>query len=412
MSRPDAHATREQVLHLLAEAAEFEHNLLCCYLYAAFSLKRPDTKGVSRVQSEAIERWRQSVMSVAIEEMAHLALIANISVALGSRAHFNRPNLPVSPGYHPAGMVVELAAFEPETLEHFIFLERPAGLQLPDGRGFEAEKHVPREGPRGLMPGAFDYATIAEFYAGLCDTLTAATDHLGPGRLFCGTGMQIGPDIAALPGLRTIDDLPSALAAIDTIVEQGEGASTDADDSHFQRFSEIQEEYQRLLQADPAFAPAWPCARNPVMRRPVEPEGRIQVDHPDALPFVDLANALYNHMLRLLVQAFGRGGSDPAPAARLMQAAITVMSVFGRVSEHVATLPASRSTAGVHAGVSFAILRSTEPLASGASEFSVLAERFDELSGQLRSLGAALPGLAKGAEKLEQVAASFRAYRR
>ena len=25
--------TREQLLHLLAEASEFEHNLLCCYLY-------------------------------------------------------------------------------------------------------------------------------------------------------------------------------------------------------------------------------------------------------------------------------------------------------------------------------------------------------------------------------------------
>jgi Ferritin-like len=31
--------TREDVLYLPAEAAEIEHNLMCCYLYAAFSLK-------------------------------------------------------------------------------------------------------------------------------------------------------------------------------------------------------------------------------------------------------------------------------------------------------------------------------------------------------------------------------------
>src|SRR5688500_1911197 len=31
---------REQLFHLLAEAAEVEHTLMCCYLYAAFSLKR------------------------------------------------------------------------------------------------------------------------------------------------------------------------------------------------------------------------------------------------------------------------------------------------------------------------------------------------------------------------------------
>ena len=32
--------SREQLLSTLAEAAEIEHNLMCCYLYAAFSLKR------------------------------------------------------------------------------------------------------------------------------------------------------------------------------------------------------------------------------------------------------------------------------------------------------------------------------------------------------------------------------------
>jgi len=31
--------TRELALHALYEAAELEHNLMCTYLYAAFSLK-------------------------------------------------------------------------------------------------------------------------------------------------------------------------------------------------------------------------------------------------------------------------------------------------------------------------------------------------------------------------------------
>ena len=37
MMKPPA---REQLLHTLYEAAELEHNLMCTYLYAAFSLKR------------------------------------------------------------------------------------------------------------------------------------------------------------------------------------------------------------------------------------------------------------------------------------------------------------------------------------------------------------------------------------
>jgi CDGSH-type Zn-finger protein len=41
---PQARApSREQLLYWLHEAAEIEHNLMCCYLYAAFSLKRDDT---------------------------------------------------------------------------------------------------------------------------------------------------------------------------------------------------------------------------------------------------------------------------------------------------------------------------------------------------------------------------------
>jgi len=41
--------TCEQLLHLLAEAGEIEHTLMCSYLYAAFSLKRAGEPGVSEV---------------------------------------------------------------------------------------------------------------------------------------------------------------------------------------------------------------------------------------------------------------------------------------------------------------------------------------------------------------------------
>lgn len=64
--------SREQLLHLLKEAAEIEHTLMCSYLHAAFSLKRADEPGVSEALGE-LERWRRTIMDVAIEEMGHLA---------------------------------------------------------------------------------------------------------------------------------------------------------------------------------------------------------------------------------------------------------------------------------------------------------------------------------------------------
>src|SRR5688572_18071909 len=113
---PNTRHTREQLLHLLTEAAEFEHNLLCCYLYAAFTLKC-DGSGLTDTETAAVRRWHKSIMSVAIEEMTHLALVANLTVAIGARPHFNRPNFPVAAGFHPAGIVVELAPFDMATLQ-------------------------------------------------------------------------------------------------------------------------------------------------------------------------------------------------------------------------------------------------------------------------------------------------------
>lgn len=65
-------------------------------------------------------------MGVAIDEMAHLALVNNVLVALGGAPHFIRPNLPIPPGYHPAGFVIRLAPLTKATLDHFVFLGRPA----------------------------------------------------------------------------------------------------------------------------------------------------------------------------------------------------------------------------------------------------------------------------------------------
>src|SRR5438552_1480486 len=118
---------REQLLNLLAEAAEIEHNLMCCYLYAAFSLKESTAEDLTPGELAAVQRWRGQIIHVGIDEMAHLALVANLTAALGGVPHLGRPNFPIAPGYHPAGIVVKLAPFNAATLQHFIYLERPEG---------------------------------------------------------------------------------------------------------------------------------------------------------------------------------------------------------------------------------------------------------------------------------------------
>ncbi len=129
--------TREQLIHSLYEAAELEHNLMCTYLYAAFSLKYGEGEGLSAEEAATVKRWRRAILDVAIDEMGHLTAVWNITSALGGSPAFGRDNFPLDPGGLPGGVVVKLAPFSMDVLQHLIHLERPEGSDEPDGAGFQ-----------------------------------------------------------------------------------------------------------------------------------------------------------------------------------------------------------------------------------------------------------------------------------
>lgn len=374
--------SREQLLHLLAEAAEIEHTLMCSYLYAAFSLKRAGEPGVSDARGELLERWRKAIMDVAIEEMGHLVIVANLTVAVGGRPHFGRPNFPVAPGYFPFGVAVRLTGFNAETLKHFIFLERPQDVLGEDSEAFTQDSYHREQAHLGLMPNAQDYATIGHLYGAIRANLMALDQDLGSSSLFIGgIASQVGRAVIDIEGVEPITDMSAAQKAIDIIVEQGEGSAADSEDSHYQSFLTIQRELEEAEQDEPGFAPAWPVADSPVLRQPPEPEGKVFVDHPAAATLLDLACASYGLLLRCLVQCFGRIEENPEQSQiALMAAAIELMHMLGETSTALARLPASRNIEGVNAGMTFTMLRGVEPLPSQV-ERSVLQERVTALAG-------------------------------
>ena len=83
---------------------------------------------------------------MAIEEMGHLTAVWNITSALGGRPRFGRSNFPLDPGQLPASIVVKLAPFNADTLQHFVFLERPHGSTEAEGAGFSYERAYLRGG--------------------------------------------------------------------------------------------------------------------------------------------------------------------------------------------------------------------------------------------------------------------------
>ncbi len=400
--------SREQLLAALGEASEIEHNLMCCYLYAMFSLKREASEGLGADELRAVERWRRVILGVALEEMTHLTLVANLTSALGVQPHLMRPNFPVNPGLYPAGVVIELAPFNRDTLDHFIFLERPHDAAVADGQSFVPD-HYKRsiDAPR-LMPFGGDYATVGDLYASIRDALERLSSRLGERVLFCGDpAMQIRPADASLPGLVAVLDLACARKALDTIVIQGEGSTTDGD-SHYARFSAIKLEYEALLQANPGFIPARPAARNPVMRPPVVATARVHVTSEPAASLIDLANAVYAQMLRLLQQVYTVPSRSPGAKRALLKSAFLLMRTMTGIAERLTHLPACANQAGITAGMSFAMIRMLTP-AGGSVENALLAERNGLLLVQLERYAAADTALHAAAASLREVQSTLAA---
>jgi hypothetical protein len=370
--------TRGQLIHMLTEAAEIEHNLLCSYLYAVFSMKRAGEPGLTESQGEAVERWRKAILKIALEEMAHLACVNNLLIAIGGAPHFDRPNLPVAPGYHPADVVVRLTPFDEATLDHFIFLERPGGMAMADGRGFVPSGAERATAIEGLTPSSQDYATVGALYDTIAEGFRTIARRVGEGALIDGEGFgQLDSDAVKLPNIPRVADLATALAAIEQIKEEGEGSTAGGADSHFDRFLAIRDEWAALKADDADFSPAWPAAHDPVMRRPVDPATRVWVTEPTAAAHLDLANAVYGTMLAVLAQAFG--GTDGDEQRLLMRVSVELMEASASVSTALARMPANPDRPGINAGMTFAVPRNAayRPLAVRARQ--IFLERVIEL---------------------------------
>ncbi len=379
--------TREHLLHQLYEAAELEHNLMCTYLYAAFSLRSGTDEGLAPGECQSVANWRRELLGVAIEEMGHLVAVWNITAALGGSPRFGRGNFPLDPGSLPASVVVRLAPFSESVLQHFIYLERPDRSLEPEGEGFQPE-FLFRRGLRKarLTPMGLDYETVGTFYATLGDNLRAFVAHHGEKVAFCGDpALQLSPAEVELPGAETVICLKTALAAFAAIVRQGEGAPSDAAGSHFQRFLAIRGHLQELQRRNPSFEPAFPAATNPVQRAPIRSAGRVWIEDEVAAATVDVANTAYGLMIRLIGYAYAVPRPHPEKGLAV-DLGIGLMRAVTHLGERVARLPAGPSNPGCNAGMSFVALRDAAPLVPGPAARRLFIERLRELADAAASL--------------------------
>jgi CDGSH-type Zn-finger protein/truncated hemoglobin YjbI len=382
---------REALIYMLCEAAELEHAIMCQYLFAAFSLKQSEEEGLSGTELAAVERWRKQVSHVATQEMLHLALVHNLLSAIGAAPHLARPNLPAPASHYPAGVQLALLPFGEQALRHFMFLERPEGMDLEDADGLAAVgRATPVLNERDIVPRGQDFATIGHLYRSIEAALARLADKHGEDWLFVGPPRaQATAEHFRWPELVAVTDLASAQRAIEEILEQGEGPRGHWRDAHFGQFVNILDEYQQLREANPGFDPVRPVLAANI--RPPERDVDVPlIGDPLTARVKDLFNVGYEILLQIFERFFAHTEETDAQLKTLADATIgLMMRVIKPLGDLITTLPVGNGHPGMTAGPSFELFYESDYLMPHQeAAWALLAERIDEaawLCDQLQS---------------------------
>lgn len=306
----------------LQSAVTLEHATIPAYLYALYSIRPESLRPGGNLEVYDLLR------SVVLEEMVHMALACNLLNAVGGAPVIDRPDfIPRYPGPLPgsveSGLVVGLRPFSKKLVhDEFMVIEEPEDpLQFPVGAALALEADAPR--------------TIGQFYA----AIRAQIEALGPAAFTGDPARQVSGD-PFLPEITPVTDVPSALAAIELIVEQGEGTSTSPLDeegelAHYYRFAEIWHGRRLVPTPEP---PGFAYSGDPI---PFDPSGVWPVvpdPHVDRYPpgsaaryANDTFNYTYTSLLRSLHATFN-GRPDQFDSSvglmeSLKQQAISIMSI-------------------------------------------------------------------------------------
>jgi Ferritin-like len=276
---------------------------------------------------------------------------------------------------------------------------------------------VPLIAESDIVPQPQDFATIGHLYRSIEHGLAHLADKFGERNLFVGPPRaQATSSDFHWPELVAVTDLASAQRALDTILEQGEGARGHWEKAHFGEFVQILHDYRRMVSANPAFAPARPVMFATVRRG----------EHDDSIPLIgdrvtslctDLFNVSYEVVLQILERYFAHTEETDAQLGTLANAAVTLMaSVLTPLGDLITTLPIGPEHPGRGAGPSFELFYEDDDLLPHReSAWVLLEERVRNAVSFCRALTESSPedvasGLRPVASALTAVADSLAAH--
>jgi hypothetical protein len=302
---------------LLQAAVELELSTIPPYLCALYSLR-----------AGANDEARLVIRSVVVEEMLHMVLAANVLNAIGGQPRVTGEHVPRYPHELPDGVVLDLLPFCPEAVEAFLKVENPqhdhqaTDPSHPLLAGRRPQRHPARAAAVLARP-----ATIGAFYTEIIDGLEQAAKEIGEQALFCGDpARQITHEYYYAGGGTpiTVTDLASAQAALDEIVDQGEGDpgsmyDADGDLGHYFRFQQLKED-RAYLPTDEAGSPSGPSLgvdHSAVYPMIANPRGADYTD-PELRAASDTANRTWSLLLHQLEESFNGSPEALLPAVHTM----------------------------------------------------------------------------------------------
>jgi CDGSH-type Zn-finger protein len=423
--------SREELIYLLSQAAELEHGLACVYLFAAHSLKSDaDEGGLTVDQARMVRSWKRRMARVAIEEMLHLAQVANMLTAVGGAPHFRRSNFPLPSDAFPFGIELSLEPFSRELIERFVCYEMPEdGVLAPERQPAydEIRARVVRAAPaaEALMPThcavepfPVDFATVGEFYHKIASGFATIPEDV----LFIGPReAQANARYVDLDGeLVAVVDRESALRAIEMIVQQGESPTSDHPDAHFCVFDSIRVEYEQEVEraqaAGEPFEPVRPVLANPMTHFYGDTsQGAIlrdELTHNVA----DLYNVGYETMLLMLLRFFAHTDESEHELEVLSRQTLRMMaSVLRPLGEALTKMPAGPPYPGRTGGAGFGYNRDVHLLPHKESAWIFFAERLGQLATKaayIRTHFEVPPEIEEAAAALQDIAARIGALSR
>jgi rubrerythrin len=300
----------------LQSAIELEHATIPLYLTAAYSIKDGSNTVARRI-----------IRSVAIEEMLHMTIAANVANAIGYAPVIDKPGfIPLYPGPLPMhihdGLTASLQKASRGLIYNvFMTIEEPEIPIKIDVKQITTLDFAPA--PAAAAKG---FATIGDFYKAVKDKLR----ELGNGIFKHPANPQV-VDNTWFPAseLFAVTDVDSAWKAIDIIVDQGEGTHASPLDrpggqpAHYYRLAQIV--FGRMLVEDKSTKQGWSYSGAAV---PLDPAGIWNL-YPDAKAvdyrdgsreraLVERFNYSYTSLLRAMHTTFNGTPESLAQALGLM----------------------------------------------------------------------------------------------